>query len=111
MSQLKRVNEEGVPVIQKTVFGSGKYRDLEKNKKDKERRKFRYRTEEKLREVYALKKMNSNRELREYLNISKNRLSSLMYSGHPLSEEESALVDEVLNEHGLEIKERVISFD
>jgi len=66
---------------------------------------------DKLRAFKASMCMDVWQQVEEFLGITKSQRLYILYGGGRLSQENKVAIDKKLNEEGIEIKERVISFD
>ena len=66
---------------------------------------------EKLWRLKLKLRLRTNRELADFLDMPERRLGGLLYYGLKIREEERTKIDSALLMHGIEIKEKIISFD
>jgi hypothetical protein len=65
---------------------------------------------EKLRAFIAVSFI-SRKQVRDLLNMSENKMSSILYAGQKLSHEQAVIIDAKLKEEGIEIKEKIVRFE
>lgn len=111
---MKWISKSEAVMEQSSDDFSGKHKDYKSSDYHRALREWRRAGNNAREKLGALKvslKLNTNCELSKFLGVSMNRLRGLLHQGIAFSGEEEKLVNDTLKKHGIEIKERVISFE